>query len=143
MGRVLLCFSNKLRNSWLSCRNSTANVMFNVKAVALLGLHNFIYTSAEKADSQNHVEVKGNNFLSTVLLISEYDDATLSQNSVSGKVSNRSRQLESFFKSINWSCNSSSTFSGESRNGFLASNRSSALTSGKYDLNSLSSSFRC
>ena len=47
----------------------------------------------------NHVEVKGNNFLSTVLLISGYDDATLSQNSVSGKVSNKSRQLESFFKS--------------------------------------------
>ena len=103
----------------------------------------FIYTRAEKADSHNHVEVKGNNFLSTVLLISGYDDATLSQNSVSGKVSNRSRQLESFFKSINWSCNSSSTFSGETRNGFLASNRSSALISGKYDLNSLSSSFRC
>ena len=55
-----------------------------------------MHISTEKADSHNHVVVKGNNFLSAVLLISGYDDATLSQNSVSGKVSNRSRQLESF-----------------------------------------------
>ena len=128
MRRMLLRFSNKLkilgsvveRAQRMSCSTSRR-----------LRCLDFIHTSAENADSHSHVELKANNFFRAILLISGYDNATLSQNSVTGKVLNRSRQLESFFKSINWSCNSSSTFLGESRNGFLASDRSSPLTPGK------------
>ena len=45
----------------------------------------FIHTGVENADSHSHVELKANNFFRAILLISGYDDATLSQNSVTSK----------------------------------------------------------
>ena len=42
------------------------------------------------ANLHSHVELNGNNFFRAVLLISEYDNAILSQKSVTGKASNTS-----------------------------------------------------
>ena len=59
-----------------------------------------ICTSVENADSHSHVELNGNNFFRAILLICGYDDAKLNQNLVTGRDSDKSLQLESFFKSL-------------------------------------------
>ena len=89
----------------------------------------FTFKSVEKADSHSHVELNGNNIFRAVLLISGYNDAILSQKSVTGKASNTSWLLESFFMPMNLSCSSFSTFSEESRNESFSSDRSSLLSS--------------
>ena len=68
----------------------------------------FMFNRDENADSHNHVVVKGSSFIRQFLLICGYDEDTWIQNSVTGTSSNRSRQPESFLRSISssWSISS-------------------------------------